>query len=65
MSDTTELIREASAPQQPQRPDKVRSLWSDAWRQLLPKPADIASSVIILFIVLISIAPALFSSPDA
>ncbi|KDN17578.1 ABC transporter permease [Amycolatopsis rifamycinica] len=46
-------------------PQKPRSLWSDAWRQLRRKPAVIASAVIILLIVLIAIAPGLFSSREA
>jgi oligopeptide transport system permease protein len=46
-------------------PQKPRSLWGDAWRQLRRKPAFVASAVIILVIVLIAIAPGLFSSRDA
>jgi oligopeptide transport system permease protein len=46
-------------------PHKPRSLWSDAWRQLRRKPAFVASAVIIALIVLIAIAPGLFSSRDA
>ncbi|MFI5591493.1 ABC transporter permease [Amycolatopsis sp. NPDC051758] len=46
-------------------PQKPRSLWGDAWRQLRRKPAVVASAVIILVIVLIAIAPGLFSSRDA
>ena len=60
-ADAAELSRiddSAAGPQQP------RSLWSDAWRQLRRKPAVIASAVIILFIVLLAIAPGLFSSRD-
>lgn len=64
MSDTTELIREASAPQQPQRPDKVRSLWSDAFHDLRKRPIVIISAAIILFMMLIAAFPGLFSSQD-
>jgi oligopeptide transport system permease protein len=46
-------------------PQKPHSLWSDAWRQLRRKPAFVASAVIIALIVLIAIAPGLFSSRDA
>ncbi|HKN56567.1 MAG TPA: ABC transporter permease, partial [Amycolatopsis sp.] len=45
-------------------PRKPRSLWNDAWRQLRRKPAFIISSVIILLMVVIAIAPGLFSSRD-
>ncbi|MGH3610586.1 MAG: ABC transporter permease, partial [Pseudonocardiaceae bacterium] len=44
---------------------KPRSLWSDAWRQLRRKPAFVISAVIILFVVLIAIAPGLFSHREA
>jgi len=59
--DAAELSRVDDSATAPQKP---RSLWSDAWRQLRRKPAVIASAVIILFIVLIAIAPGLFSSRD-
>ncbi|MFI5608753.1 ABC transporter permease [Amycolatopsis sp. NPDC051903] len=43
---------------------KPRSLWGDAWRQLRRKPAFVISAVIILFIVLIAVAPGLFTHVD-
>ncbi|MFF0147944.1 oligopeptide transport system permease protein [Amycolatopsis sulphurea] len=46
-------------------PKKPRSLWADAWRQLRRKPAFIVSAVIILLVVLIAIAPGLFSHREA
>ena len=60
-ADAAELSRVDDSATSPQKP---RSLWRDAWRQLRRKPAFIASAVIILFIVLIAIAPGLFSSRD-
>jgi oligopeptide transport system permease protein len=44
---------------------KPRSLWSDAWRQLRRKPAFVISAVIIVLVVLIAIAPGLFSHREA
>jgi len=61
-ADAAELSRVDDSATSPQ---KARSLWSDAWQQLRRKPAVIASAVIILFIVLLAIAPGLFSSRDA
>ena len=61
-ANAAELARVDGPPTGPQKP---RSLWSDAWRQLRRKPAFVASAVIILLIVLIAIAPGLFSSRDA
>ncbi|SDX79455.1 oligopeptide transport system permease protein [Amycolatopsis xylanica] len=46
-------------------PQRSRSLWGDAWRRLRTRPTVIASAVIIVVIVLIAIAPGLFSSRDA
>ncbi|WP_370944648.1 ABC transporter permease [Amycolatopsis sp. cg5] len=46
-------------------PQRSRSLWGDAWRRLRKRPTVIASAVIIVVIVLIAIAPGLFSSREA
>ncbi|MGW7533960.1 ABC transporter permease [Amycolatopsis sp. NPDC054798] len=46
-------------------PKKPRSLWGDAWRQLRRKPAFVLSALIILLVVLIAIAPGLFSHRPA
>ncbi|WP_020670338.1 ABC transporter permease [Amycolatopsis nigrescens] len=43
-------------------PEKPRSLWADAWRQLRRKPAFIISGVIILIVVVMALAPGLFTS---
>lgn len=41
---------------------KPRSLWSDAWRDLRRNPVFLISSLIILFLVVISIWPSLIAS---
>jgi len=46
-------------------PHKPRSLWGDAWRELRRKPLFILSGVIIVLVVVIAIAPDLFSSRPA
>ncbi|WIY05735.1 ABC transporter permease [Amycolatopsis mongoliensis] len=61
-ADAAELSRIDDSGAGPQKP---RSLWGDAWRQLRRKPAFVISAVIILLIVLIAIAPGLFSSREA
>ncbi|VVJ15447.1 Dipeptide transport system permease protein DppC (TC 3.A.1.5.2) [Amycolatopsis camponoti] len=61
-ADAAELSRIDDSGTGPQKP---RSLWNDAWRQLRRKPAFVISAVIILLIVLIAIAPGLFSSREA
>ncbi|NBE54076.1 ABC transporter permease [Streptomyces boluensis] len=43
---------------------KPRSLWSDAWHQLRRNPVFLVSSLLILFLVLISIWPQLIASGD-
>ncbi|MFB7407928.1 MULTISPECIES: ABC transporter permease [unclassified Streptomyces] len=43
---------------------KPRSLWSDAWRDLRRNPIFIISSLVILFLVVISIWPQLIASGD-
>ncbi|GIG69005.1 ABC transporter permease [Phytomonospora endophytica] len=64
MSDTTELIRAATAPSSPPPPDKVRSLWSDAFHVLRKRPVVIASTVIIVAMIAIAAFPGLFTSED-
>jgi oligopeptide transport system permease protein len=44
--------------------NKPRSLWGDAWLELRTKPLFIISLVLILFILLISAFPSLFSSAN-
>ncbi|MEC3975954.1 ABC transporter permease [Amycolatopsis sp. H20-H5] len=46
-------------------PQKPRSLWGDAWRDLRRKPTFVISAVIIAFVVIVAIAPGVFSSRPA
>ncbi|MEU2153867.1 ABC transporter permease [Streptomyces sp. NPDC019396] len=41
---------------------RPRSLWSDAWRDLRRNPVFVISALVILFLVVISIAPSLIAS---
>ena len=43
---------------------KPRSLWSDAWHDLRRNPTFIVSALLILFLVVVAIAPSLFTSTD-
>ncbi|MGV9242966.1 ABC transporter permease [Streptomyces sp. NPDC003710] len=43
---------------------RPRSLWSDAWRDLRRNPVFIASALVILFLVLISVWPSLIAPGD-
>ncbi|MEU6879674.1 ABC transporter permease [Streptomyces sp. NPDC046712] len=42
--------------------EKARSLWGDAWRDLRRNPYFLVSSVLIFFLLLISVFPSLFTS---
>ncbi|MEV0650929.1 ABC transporter permease [Phytomonospora sp. NPDC050363] len=64
MSDTTELIRESTAPIAPRKPEKNRNLWSDAFHELRKRPVVIASSLIIVVLIFIAAFPGLFTSED-
>ncbi|GAA2455650.1 ABC transporter permease [Streptomyces mauvecolor] len=44
--------------------DKPRSLWSDAWGDLRRRPVFILSALLILLLIVISIAPGMFTSVD-
>jgi oligopeptide transport system permease protein len=46
------------------RPDRPRSLWSDAWRDLRRNPVFLASALVICFLVLISLWPSLIAPGD-
>ncbi|PRH78224.1 peptide ABC transporter permease [Streptomyces solincola] len=48
----------ANAP----KPEKARSLWSDAWRDLRGNPLFLISSALILLLLVISAFPGLFTS---
>ncbi|WP_432017564.1 ABC transporter permease [Streptomyces hydrogenans] len=56
---------DAPAPQA--KPEKPRSLWGDAWRDLRRNPYFIVSSVLIFFLLLIAAFPGMFTraSPTA
>jgi oligopeptide transport system permease protein len=45
-------------------PERARSLWSDAWRELRRNPVFIISGLLIVFLVLISLWPQLVASGD-
>ena len=46
------------------KPEKARSLGSDAWEELRRKPIFLISAALILVLIVMSIAPGLFSSVD-
>ncbi|MFD6420012.1 ABC transporter permease [Streptomyces sp. NPDC060194] len=60
MSEGATLEGSGSGGQGPE--GKPRSLWSDAWHDLRRKPVFIISSLIILFLIVISIWPQLIAS---
>lgn len=43
-------------------PAKARSLWSDAWHDLRRSPLFVISSVLILMLIVMAVAPSLFTS---
>ncbi|MFE9423046.1 ABC transporter permease [Kitasatospora sp. NPDC006697] len=45
-------------------PEKARSLGSDAWRELRRKPVFLLSAALILLLLVITVAPGLFTSVD-
>ncbi|MCS0634462.1 ABC transporter permease [Streptomyces sp. LP05-1] len=64
---TAAAIEDAIAPPsaaEPVKPakDEARSLWGDAWRDLRRNPYFLVSSVMIFFLLLISLFPGLFTS---
>lgn len=52
------------AGQQPGKPGKPRSLWSDAWHDLRRRPLFIISVLVIAFLAIVAIFPGLFTSVD-
>ncbi|MFJ4190108.1 ABC transporter permease [Kitasatospora sp. NPDC089509] len=46
------------------KPEKPRSLGSDAWHDLIRKPIFVISALLILLLIVIAIAPGLFTSVD-
>ncbi|MCX5210994.1 ABC transporter permease [Kitasatospora sp. NBC_00240] len=53
----------AGGPAEP-KPEKARSLGSDAWQELRRKPIFVISALLILLLIVIAIAPGLFTSVD-
>jgi oligopeptide transport system permease protein len=52
------------APGAPPAPERPRSLGRDAWEQLRHNPVVIVATVIILILVVMAVAPGLFTSKD-
>ncbi|MET8541170.1 ABC transporter permease [Kitasatospora sp. NPDC004799] len=69
MPDLTEKKTTAEIPEQrtataAAKPEKPRSLGSDAWHDLRRKPIFVISALLILLLIVIAIAPGLFTSVD-
>ncbi|MFF3324678.1 ABC transporter permease [Streptomyces sp. NPDC002889] len=65
MDEGESLEKLLDSPEGDQGPaDKPRSLWTDAWRDLHRNPVFIISSLVILFLVVISLWPSLIASGD-
>lgn len=64
-AESVEGIEKDAEPRGPAGPkEKARSLWSDAWHELRRNPVFIVSSLMILFLIVISIWPQLIASGD-
>ncbi|MFS4094004.1 ABC transporter permease [Streptomyces sp. AF1A] len=61
-SEATTLERAPGGPQGAGPSGRPRSLWSDAWRDLRRNPVFLASALVILFLVLISLWPSAIAS---
>ncbi|MFF8842776.1 ABC transporter permease [Streptomyces sp. NPDC015127] len=59
---TTAAAPDTALTVQAPKPDKARSLWSDAWRDLRRNPLFLASSGMILLLLLVAAFPSLFTS---
>ncbi|NUK02640.1 ABC transporter permease [Streptomyces lunaelactis] len=46
----------------PQKPDKARSLWGDAWQDLRRNPYFLVAAVLISFLLIITAVPSLFTN---
>ncbi len=64
MSEAETLEKTPGGPLGTGPQEKARSLWTDAWQQLRRNPVFIISSLLILFLVIISIWPSLIASGD-
>ncbi|WP_031070952.1 ABC transporter permease [Streptomyces sp. NRRL WC-3742] len=56
--------RDAAVAVAAPKPEKARSLGSDAWHDLRRRPIFVISAVLILLLIVIAIAPSLFTSVD-
>lgn len=56
------LGKRPEGPGGPRPPDRPRSLWSDAWRDLRRDPVFLVSALVVLFLVLISLWPSAIAS---
>ncbi|MFI6152190.1 ABC transporter permease [Kitasatospora sp. NPDC051170] len=56
--------RDAAVTAAAPKPEKARSLGSDAWHDLRRRPIFVISAVLILLLIVIAIAPSLFTSVD-
>ncbi|WP_415951156.1 ABC transporter permease [Streptomyces sp. KLOTTS4A1] len=64
MSEAETLEKTPGGPEDTGAQEKARSLWSDAWHQLRRNPVFIISSLLILFLIFISLWPSLLASGD-
>jgi oligopeptide transport system permease protein len=62
MSEGTTLESPGGGPEGGGPEGQARSLWSDAWRDLRRNPVFVISSLVILFLIVISIWPSLIAS---
>ncbi|MDQ1008494.1 oligopeptide transport system permease protein [Streptomyces sp. V4I23] len=60
--DTTAAAPDTALTVQAPKPDKARSLWSDAWRDLRRNPLFLVSAGMILLLLVIAAFPGLFTS---
>ncbi|MBC9711062.1 ABC transporter permease [Streptomyces sp. TRM66268-LWL] len=64
MSEAETLEKNPGGPLGTGPQEKARSLWTDAWHQLRRNPVFIISSLLILFLIVISLWPSLIASGD-
>ncbi|MGW6685882.1 ABC transporter permease [Streptomyces sp. NPDC054961] len=61
---TAETTSAPGAPVAPEKTEKARSLWGDAWADLRRNPYFVVSSVLIFILLVIAAFPSLFTSVD-
>ncbi|MFH8516750.1 ABC transporter permease [Streptomyces gelaticus] len=64
LEEGTTLEKTPGGPEGTGPAEKPHSLWSDAWRDLRRNPVFLISSLVILFLVIISIWPSLIADQD-